>query len=249
MPRQTLFNRPELQSEPWPPQPLGCGLLSDEPARGVYKTSCLQIGDALVPHGFKYIRSRQCCTAKPDRFVNEIAFRSSHFNVSGQHVQLWMYATVASPELQAWRAERLPPERATAHVAGGMVHLLGTEFAWLQWELANPSDRQDTIQDAIAFIQANVLPYFGKFEDTASLLRELASAEVPAFDLVSAVEFSYCFGGKRHAQSTLDRFIRDRPDLHLAIEAESASPSPDTLTRPGGYVQQVIYLRHQYGLR
>jgi hypothetical protein len=187
--------------------------------------------------------------ARPHRFTNAIAFQSSHYNVSGRHVQLWMHATVASEELRAWRTQRLAPELATEHIAGGLVHLLTTRFALLQWELADPRDRKATIADALEFIRSEVLPYFKRFENIDTLLSELAASAVPAFDLVPSVEFSYCFGGHSQAQATLDRFVRDRPDLHGAISAEQALPSPSALVRPGGYVQQVVFLRHHYGLQ
>jgi len=181
--------------------------------------------------------------------MNEVVLQSSHYNVSGRHVQLWMHATVASKELQEWRAQRLQTGLASAHVAGGMVHLLGTRFALLQWELADPNDREETIQDAIGFLKSEVLPYFRRFEAVDTLITELANSPVPAFDLVPSVEYSYCFGGHEQAQATLDRFMRDRPDLHAAIADEHASTSPSTLARPGGYAQQVVFLRHHYNLQ
>lgn len=249
MPRQFLYKPPIPQTEPWPPERSEPGLLSDEPARDVYRAACARLGRALEPLGFKYLKSKQRCIARRSRFTNEVAFQSSHYNVSGRHVQLWMHATVASEELHAWRARCLPPELSSAHVAGGMVHLLGTRFAMVQWELADPQDREQTIQDAIQFIHSEVLPYFERFESVENLLAELATAAVPAFDLVPSVEFSCCFGGPAQAQATLDRFLRDRPDLQAAIAAESVSPSPAALSRPGGYAQQVVFLRHHYNLQ
>jgi hypothetical protein len=249
MPRRTLYKSPHPQTEPWPPEAPRPGLLSDEPAREVYKAACAAIGQALEPLGFRYIKSKQRCVAKGSRFTKEIAFQSSHHNVSGRHVQLWMYAAIDSHELQAWRAARFPQEPASAYVAGGMVHLLGTRFAFVEWELADPRDREETIQDAIAFIHSDVLPYFEKFDVVDALLAELARSEVPGFFLMPSVEFSYCFGGPAQAQATLDRFLRVRPDLHAAIAAEQASPSVATLTRPGDYVSQVVFMRHHFNLR
>lgn len=249
MPRQTLFKPPHPQIEPWPPRRPSDGLLSAEPAKEVYRSACSQIGLALEPMGFRYYKSKQRCVARPSRFTNEIIFQSSHYNVSGRHVQLWMHATVASEELKEWRAQRRSPQLASAYVAGGMVHLLRNKFGLLQWELADPRDRGATIADALGFIHSEVLPYFGRFENIDALLSELSASAVPAFELVPSVEFSYCFGGQSHAQATLDRFVRDRPDLQAAISAEQASPSRSTLAQPGDYVQQVVFLRHHYGLR
>jgi hypothetical protein len=248
VPRHTLFNPPHLQTEPWPPAGRGQDL-SAERAKEVFRAACAQIGLALETAGFRYYKSKQRCVARLPRFTNEIAFKSSRYNVSGTQVKLRMYATVASAELRAWRAQRLAPELATAHVAGGMVHLLGTRFGFVEWELADPSDREATIADALDFIHSEVLPYFKRFEDIENLLSQLSAAAVPAFDLVPSVEFSYCFGGQLQAQATLDRFVRDRPDLHAQISAEQAAPTPSALMWPANHVQHVVFLRHHYGLQ
>jgi hypothetical protein len=248
VPRQTLYKPPHPQIESWPPERLEPGLLSDEPARVVFQAGCLSIAEALAPLGFKYAKSKQRCSRQAGHFHEEVSFQSSHYNVSGRHVQLWLHATVASPALQAWRQKRLPNELASAHVAGGMVHLLGTQYALVQWELADPRDRRQTIEDALAFIRSEVLPYFARINDTAGLISLLAEQAIPAFDLVPSVEFAYCFGGKDQAQAVLDRFLRDRPDLEPGIASEAANPSPSTLLRPGSYVQQVVYLKHIHGL-
>jgi hypothetical protein len=249
MPRQTLYKPPHPQTEPWPPVPAGEGVLSDEPAKDVYREACARIAMALQSHKFKYLKSKQRCHRLEGRFKNDIAFQSSHFNASGRHVQLWMHATVGSPELQAWRAARLPAELVTGHVAGGMVHLLGTKFALVQWELADPQNREQTIFDAIDFIHAEVFPYFARFEPPESLASSLAVESVPGLGLVPSVEFAHCFGSKAHAQAALDRFVQERPDLHEAISAEQKAPSPSAMQRSGGYAQQVVFLRTRYGLQ
>lgn len=248
MPRQVLYKPPHPLTEPWPPERPEPGLLSDEPARVVYHAACLSIAEALTPLGFKYAKSKQRCSRQAGDLQEDVSFQSSHYNGSGRHVQLWLHAKVASRALQAWRQKRLPNELASAHVAGGMVHLLDTQYALVQWELADPRDRRQTIDDAVAFIRSDVLPYFARFSDTAGLISLLAEQAVPAFDLVPSVEFAHCFGGKDQAQAVLDRFLRDRRDVEPAIALEVANPSPSTLLRPGNYVQQVVYLKHLYGL-
>jgi hypothetical protein len=248
VPRQTLSKPPQPQLEPWPPERPESGLLSDEPAKEVYRSACATLASALDRIGFKYTKSKQRCSRQSSGFQQLVSFQSSHYNVSGRHVQLWMHATVESAALQAWRREHLPNELASAHVAGGMVHLLGTKYALVQWELADPKDRQATIDDAVAFVHSEVLPYFSRFDDVPRLIASLAIEAMPGFDLVPSVEFAYCFGGQAHAQAVLNRFCSDRPDLASSIAAELANPSQATLVRPGNYAQQVVYLKHRYGL-
>ncbi len=248
MARQTLYKSSTKQNEPWPPDWPHDGLLSLEPSKEVYKSACAQIANALLTLDFKYIKSKQRCIRKSGLFREEIYLQSSHFNTSGRHVQLWMHATVASDTLKEWRAAHVPAAMCTDHVAGGMVHRLGTNFALVQWELADPADRDKTIADAIQFIHEHVLPYFAMFDHPETLVGTLAQREIPAFDLIPSVEFAYCFAGKNSAQAVLDRFIRDRNDLQSAIDDEQSSPGPATLTSPGTYVQQVVFLRARFGL-
>ena len=169
MSRPTLYKSPHPQAEAWPPARSGHLPLCDEPARDVYLASCAQVAAAMVALGFKYAKSKQRCHREHYGFGNTIMFQSSHHNTSGRHVQLWMHATISSRALQSWRAERLPTGFVTEHVAGGMVHLLGSRFALVQWELADPADRATTVADAISFIHGEVLPYFALFEEPATL--------------------------------------------------------------------------------
>jgi len=248
MPRQTLYKPPHPQLEEWPPARSDHLLHSDEPARDVYLDSCAQIAAAVAPHGFKYTESKQRCHREHRGFGNTINFQSSRYNASGRHVQLWMHATVSSHVLQAWRAERLPAELSTEYLAGGMVHLLGTRYAFVQWELADPADRAATIADAVSFIHDEVLPYFSLFEEPATLIARLMDQTLPGLDLRPSVEFAYCYGSKEQAQLVLDRFIRERPDLHDAIIIEQSRASPSLLMAPTSYAEQVAFLRTQYRL-
>jgi len=247
MARQTLYKLPHDQTEPWPPIERQ-GPMSNEPAREVFREGCAQIALALQSQGFKYFKGKQCCTREHCGFSNEIWFQSSRYNSSGWHVQLSMHAAVSSKRLQAWRVERLPNYVPTAHVAGGMVHLLGNKFALVQWELADPEDREATVLDALSFINSEVMPYFVLFEDPASLIQTLTVEALPALELVASVEFAYCYAGRDQAQAVLSRFVIERPDLAEAIDQARAREGDDYLMRLGSYADQVIFLERQYGL-
>jgi hypothetical protein len=160
-----------------------------------------------------------------------------------------MHATVYSKALKAWRSERLPEALHSEVLAGGMVHLLGPRYALVQWELADPKDREATIVDALSFIQQEVLPYFDLFLDPEALIDSLAKHPLDGLDLRSSVEFSYCYGGKTHAQRTLDRFVRDRLDLRTAIEAEEARVKDAAPVVLGNYAEQVVFFRRHYDLQ
>lgn len=247
MPRQTLYASPHPQLEPWPPLSSN-RLLSDEPAREVYLASCAQIAKALAPLGFKYTKSKQTCHRTCAGYGNEIRFQSSHFNAAGYRVRLWMHANVSSDTLRSWRGERLPVELVTDRLAGGMVHLLGTNFATVQWELADPLDRESTVADAVTFIRSEVIPYFEQFEQPETLIARLLEREIPGLDLYASVEFSFCFGDKELAQRVLNRFIRDNQYLREGIIEAKARALDSDFVNPNGYAERVLSLCRQYDL-
>jgi hypothetical protein len=247
MARQTLYQLPHPQLEDWPP-PGPSEPLSDEAPRTVFLDACERLAAALAAHGFKYSKSKQRCQRGRGDFTNSVAFQSSHHNVAGRHVQLWMHANVYSKALKAWRSERLPETLHSDALAGGMVHLLGSRYALVQWELADPRDRDATIADAFSFIQQEVFPYFDLFLAPKSLVARLTKQPLEGLDLRSSVEFSYCYGGKDEARLTLDRFVRDRPDLHEAIEAEETRVLDAEPLAFGNYAEQIVFLRKHYRL-
>lgn len=245
MPRHTLYRQSDRQKEEWPPPGLGDKPLSDEKPRDVYRDACAKIAEALSPLGFRYVRSKQECRQRTGPLLNTISFQSSHFNIAGLQVKLWMHATVSSDELREWRQLHLNNPLATGHIAGGMVHRLGNDFALVEWELANPADRADTIEDAIAFVRDVVLPYFAQFESPDRLIESLGKSPIPALDLGPSVEFALCFGDAGQAQSVLNQFVQRRPELAAAIEAAMASPTET----PSTYAEQVAYLRRKHKLQ
>jgi hypothetical protein len=158
-----------------------------------------------------------------------------------------MHAIVRSSSLKQWREQYLPAVRVNDFVAGGMAHLLGSGHVMLEWELANPEDRQQTIEDAIAFVQSDVLPYFRFFESPESLTGALAQGEIPALDPLQAVECGIFFGTADLGQRILDRFIEQRP--FLAKEIAAAELLPESPYGPSNYAETVVFLRRTFHLR
>lgn len=248
MPRHTLHKSPRPQTEYWPPEWPNEPFNNESP-RDVYRASCASIALALQPIGFKYLKSKQLCVRDKGDFRYDVHFQSSRHNVAGMHVQLWMHATVSSEAIKEWRSQRLPKELAIPYIAGGMVHRLSDKFALVQWELANPNDREETIQDAITFIQNEVFPYFAQFEDVQSLLTNLTEREIPAFDLIPAIEFAYVFGTHEQAQAILDQFFRKHPDLHRSISEQVSSIPVEPWCYAGNLAKQVAFITRHCNLK
>ncbi len=75
---------------------------SDESPRDVYAAGCRAIADALAAAGFSYAKSGQTLTRKSGDLVFRISFFSSHHNIAGELVVLWINAGVASPRMKKW---------------------------------------------------------------------------------------------------------------------------------------------------
>lgn len=160
-----------------------------EKPRDVCVAACAAIAHALVPEGFRYLKSKQVLDRTVGAFVHHASFQSSRDNVAGQSVVMWMYANVRCKELATWRSRQSSPLRADDWVAGGMVHLLTREHAMIEWQLADPSSRSAAIADAQEFAETVVLGYFKLFEDPKRTMAELLEAPINAFSIGDQIEF------------------------------------------------------------
>jgi hypothetical protein len=220
-----------------------------EQSREVYLGTCQAIAAHFESLGFKYRKTRPHFSRADDVFGYKVSFQSSHYNIPGRHIQLWMHATVHSETLRMWRQSRLPPNLITSHVAGGMVHCLTMKHAMRGWELADPASRPSVIADVAACIQSDVLPYFDRFSDIKSLILELSNLTIPAFDLRSSVEFALCFGDQESGQRVLNHFIEERSDLLNTIAEVESKGLKHPATGPGSFAEQVVFMRRAYQLR
>jgi hypothetical protein len=74
-----------------------------EHSSDVYAQSCARVAASLAEDGFRYAKSGPHLTKKNGDFSYRIAFQTSHNNIPGEHVALWMYASVRCPDLKRWR--------------------------------------------------------------------------------------------------------------------------------------------------
>jgi len=223
------------------------------PSKDVFTDACRQISEAFIGNGYKYAKSGPHFTKSCASFNYRVSFQSSHNNIPGKHVALWMHANVRSPRLKKWRAEQLKPYRNDGWVAGGMVHLLNRRHAMIEWELANDETRSAVVEDAIQFIRTEVFPYFHRFSDPSAVISELCLKEIKeinAFGLASSVEFALCFGSHEEAQRILNRFISQRQDLRDQIEIASQTFRKEGFPAyfPFANAEQVAWVKTAYHL-
>ena len=221
-----------------------------EKPRDVYLVACEEIAQALLPHEFRYLKSKQALDRTVGAFVHHVSFQSSRNNVAGQSVVMWMHANVRCKELAMWRSQQSTPLRTDDWVAGGMVHLLTREHAMIEWQLADPMSRSATIANAQEFARTVVLGYFGLFEDPQRTVAELLKAPINAFNLGDQIEFLLCFAGPREASQILERFVVHRSDLHSQMRRAIERVEREGLSeyRPTGYADIVAWVRKAYGI-
>lgn len=186
---------------------------SAEPPREVFLAGCQHIADALAPDGFKYARSGPKLTRKTSEFSFQIYFQSSHHNISGELVAVWIHANVHSKRLGAWRAAQPHSPSSSDGVAGGQIGNLLPTASWMEWNLADPTHRAAALSDAIATIRRIALPYFAQFEDVPAFSERLICEDVPSMSMPLPIEFLLCFANRSTAEACLHRFLRTRPDI------------------------------------
>lgn len=227
---------------------LGSVNLMDSP-RDCYLAACVEIAKSLSPLGFTFAKSGPHTQQKSRDFTYRVAFQSSHENVPGRYVALWIHAAVFSKRMAEWRASQPNAIGVGKRIAGGQIGNLVQPPGWREWNLAS-STRAVVIADAISAVHSIALPYFRRFADIPGLCTLLQREELPAMGITSAIEFLLCFTNRSAAEAALSAFFQSRPDLladyhtHLQAFRESGLPS----ARRTGFAYQVALATVAYGL-
>jgi hypothetical protein len=221
-----------------------------EKPRDIYLEGCAFVGGFLAEQGFRYSASKQQGRRSRGEFEHLIAFQSSHLNVGGQFVALWIHANLRSRRMREWRSEQRRALRTDDFCAGGQIGNLQEKATWLEWNLADPTARRSSLESAVSTIGQVALPYFALFEDVAALADRLVTRSVPSFEPENAIEFLLCFATREHAAAYLTRFFSERTDLLAAYRASLAEMHRDGLPpyRPNGFAPVLAAATLAYGL-
>lgn len=201
-----------------------------EPPRKVYLTACAQIASVFIPLGYKYAKNGPHTRRQNGDFVFQISFQSSHNNVAGEYIALWIHTHVLSQRLRNWREQQTHAMRSTDYVAGGQIGNLVQDHSWMEWNLADPQQRKNTVADAVDTIKQLALPFFEQFEDLDVLINSLQTEPLPAMDILSAIEFLLCFKDVVSAHWAGRNFLMKHPqfvtDYEQALEHYKTQGSP-----------------------
>ncbi len=219
-----------------------------EAPRDVYLAGCASIGWYLEESfGFKYSKSGPHARRRSGDFTFQISFQSSRHNVPGEHVNLCIHGNVSSARIKKWR-ESQPLLHPFDYVAGGQIGNLQANHCWLDWELADPGKRDESIRDAIKAIEELAFPYFAKFEDLPPLFELLVKEDLPAMTIDRVVEFLMCFANQSRARLAAASFLKRRPDLVRAYQRDYERYTERGLDseHPSGYAKQLAFASHAF---
>jgi hypothetical protein len=184
---------------------------SGEVPRHVYLAACEAIASLLATDGYTYTKSGPRLSRKTQDFTFRISFRSSHLNIPGELVVLWIHAYVMSVTLKKWRMGHACLGKGSDFVAGGQIGNLLRQHSWMEWNLALPGDRDQQIADALGTIRCVAYPYFAMFDEIPQLAARLAVEDVPSFEPASALDFLMCFASRSEALWAARRMLRELP--------------------------------------
>jgi hypothetical protein len=219
-----------------------------EAPRDVYRAACESIAAHLEQSfGFKYAKSGPHSRTQSGDFTFQISFQSSHHNIGGEHVVLWIHGNVRSARINKWRKQQASPQ-SFDYVAGGQIGNLQADQRWLEWELADPHNRNETIRDAITAIEELAFPYFAKFEDLPTLFHLLLEQDIPVMTIDRVIEFLMCFADQPTARRAAANFLKRRPDLVEAYQGEFEQFARTGLQSvfSSGYAKQLAFASHAF---
>ena len=192
---------------------LGSAPTGDEAPKEVYAAACQAIADSLTCDGFEYARSKATLKRKTADFHFHIHFQSSHHNVAGELVMLWIHGGVTSRALKTWRATHPSLVHPSDTVAGGQIGNLVKPESWMEWNLASPQRRDDEIADAVATIRELAYPYFDLFGDIAAVRERLVAGDLPSISVASALDFLMCYGSRDEALAFARRIFLGQEEV------------------------------------
>jgi hypothetical protein len=218
-----------------------------ESPRENYAAACAEIAAHFSDREYRFAKSGPHATRKSGDFTYQIGFQSSHKNVAGVSVKLWIHGTVFSKRLETWRSSH-PQLRAIDYVAGGQIGNLTDDTIWHDWNLADPITRQSTIETAISTIELVAMPYFAQFDDLSVFIPKLQHSDVPSMTIDRVIEFLMCFADHHAARTAAVNFLQRRPDLARSYTRDFQRYADRGLdwSHPSGYAKQLAFASHMF---
>jgi len=219
-----------------------------ETPRDIFASACAQISSRLADSGFRFAKSGPHAARKSGDFTFRVAFQSSHRNVAGAIVKLWINGTVFSKKIEGWR-NAYPLLHGADYVAGGPVGNLTANPIFHDWNLADPATRTSVIETATETVLSVAVPYFSQFEDLDGLVAKAQANDIPSMPIDKAVEFLQCFSNSVAAKNAATNFLGRHPNLVSNYVRDFGRYAEYGLEyrRASGYAAQLALASHLFG--
>jgi hypothetical protein len=150
--------------------------------------------------------------------------------------------------LEKWR-DTYQEITKSDYVAGGQIHNLTDETIASDWNLADPTTRDETIANVVSTIESVALPYFARFDDVAALIDSLVNRDIPSMTIDRVIEFLICFADVETARTAAVNFLQRRPDLVRSYTRDYGRYAERGLdwSHPSGYAKQLAFASHLFG--
>jgi hypothetical protein len=188
--------------------------LAEKPA-DVAKQCLTQIAREIGTDGFVPKSGGRRLTRRDGDFSYTIFFQLDRNNIAGRRVAVWTHASIESHILKQWLSQqgtawgRAAPSSGV--FAGGQIGNLRRPSSWMEWDFADPAQREDTMEDLVLAIREIIFPFFAASSEPISALRSALEAEPAA--LVRTVEFAQAHFGKDEAERVVSHFLAKWPGM------------------------------------
>lgn len=139
-----------------------------ERPRAVFLAACEELARRATPAGFGSVRKSQELVRRLGPWLHRISFASSGYNRAGEFVALTPTVTVWNNDLQRWRRET--GGRSDGFVASRMLYRFAEGSVTSTWDLADPTARNDVLDEVMSIIDYRVIAWLNLFDDRLEIL-------------------------------------------------------------------------------
>lgn len=139
--------------------------------REIFVYTCERIAEPLIPLGYKYRKSKNDIYKKDGIFVYSIWFQPS---ISFSSTTFWAHFDVSSPIFAQWCNEKEGSNDSLGGIVGTTIaRLTRRNNDFPAYNIAAMIERERCIQEISEQIQDYVLPFFARFADLETLLKDI----------------------------------------------------------------------------
>jgi len=195
-----------------------------EKPRDVFNQACAFIADHFSSDGFTFSKSGPHMNKKYGDLTFQVSFSSSHYNIAGKYISLKVGLGIYSAKFKKWHKQN-GLRNPSNFVTGSTL-----EKHNLEWDLANPEERNEVIEGCIRAIKDFSPVYFERYTDIEKVVEDVANGALEiCAGIASRMQFLIFFGDINIARSYAVRVMKEDPDFSRDVLSEYARYSGDEI--------------------